>query len=109
MSNSKSFQAPRKLRVFAFDPATGNRYANRQIRELSISIPWELDPDTDIGPDGEYLQVIDYDPASNAFYEPIDLNDPSVRFNDGLKPSEENPKFHQQMVYAVCMETMDVF
>lgn len=109
MSNSKSFQAPRKLRVFAFDPATGNRYANRQIRELSISIPWELDPDTDIGPDGEYLQVIDYDPASNAFYEPIDLNDPSVRFNDGLKPSEENPKFHQQMVYAVCMETIAVF
>ena len=113
MSSSISFQPPRKLRVFAFDPATGNRHANRNIREMTISVPWELDPiQRDrpfIGPDGEYLQVVDYDPASGAFYEPIDLNASEVLFNDGLDPSEENPQFHQQMVYAVAMDTIASF
>lgn len=108
-----SFQPPRKLRVFAFDPATGNRHANRSIREMTISVPWELDPVPAerrfIGPDGEYLHVVDYDPASGAFYTPIDLNAPEVLYNDGLTPSEENPKFHQQMVYAVAMDTIATF
>ncbi len=113
MSSSISFQPPRKLRIFAFDPATGNRHANRYIREMTISVPWELDPiQRDrpfVGPDGEYLQVVDYDPASGAFYEPINLNASEVLFNDGLAPSEENPQFHQQMVYAVAMDTIASF
>lgn len=113
MNSSISFQPPRRLRVFAFDPATGNRHANRRIRELTLSLPWELDPvphDQDFfGPDGDYLQVVDYDPASCVFYEPVNLNAPDVMYNDGLRPSEENPKFHQQMVYAVAMETISVF
>ena len=113
MTSSVSFQPPRRLRVFAFDPATGNRHANRRIRELTLSLPWELDPvphgDPFFGPDGAYLQVVDYDPASGVFYEPINLNAPEVLYNDGLRPSEENPKFHQQMVYAVAMETISVF
>lgn len=113
MSSSVSFQPPRRLRVFAFDPSTGNRYVNRRIREMTISLPWELDPVPRsrpfIGPDGGYLQVVDYDPASGVFYEPIDLNDPGVLHNDGLAPSEENPQFHQQMVYAVAMDTIAVF
>lgn len=104
-----SFQPPRKLRVFSFDPSTGNRHANRSIRELLISIPWELDPEVKIGPDGEYLQIVDYDPASGFFYGPLDLDNAEVRYGCGLKPSEENPQFHQQMVYAVCMSTIAVF
>ncbi len=32
------------MRAFAFDPATGNRHANRNIREMTISVPWEPDP-----------------------------------------------------------------
>lgn len=113
MSSSVSFQPPRRLRVFAFDPGTGNRYANRNIREMTISVPWEMDPvsrnDKFFGPDGEYLQVVDYDPASGVFYEPVNLNAPEVLYNDGLSPSEENPKFHQQMVYAVAMDTIALF
>ena len=27
------------------------------------------------GPVGEYLEVVDVDPASNKVYEPVDLND----------------------------------
>ena len=113
MSTSVSFQAPRRLRVFAFDPGTGNRYANRDIREMTISVPWEMDPvsrdEKFLGPNGEYLQVVDYDPASGVFYEPVNLNAPEVLYNDGLSPSEENPKFHQQMVYAVAMDTIALF
>ena len=108
MSKSVSFQSPRKLRVFSFDPATGNRHANRRIREIVITVPWELDPDVGVGPDGEYIQIVDYDPASGFFYDPIDLNHSQVRYSHGLPASEEDPKFHQQMVYAVCMDTIAV-
>ncbi|MEM1052190.1 MAG: hypothetical protein AAGI28_08855 [Pseudomonadota bacterium] len=109
MSNSVSFQPPRRLRVFSFDPTTGNRHTNRAIRDIVVSVPWELDPDVGLGPDGEYLQIVDYDPSSECFYAPLDLDAPEVRYTDGLVPSAENPKFHQQMIYAVCMETIAVF
>src|SRR6185503_436236 len=50
-----------------------------------------------------------YDPASGCFYEPVDLSDPNVLAQDGLPPSEGNPQFHQQMVYAVTMTTIRNF
>ena len=42
-------------------------------------------------------------------YEPVDLNDKKLLAQDGLPPSEGNPKFHQQMVYAVAMTTIGHF
>jgi hypothetical protein len=69
-------------------------------------VPWEcLDP----GPVGEYLEVVDCDPASSCFYAPVDLNDPMLLAQDGLEPSEGNPKFHQQMAYAVASMTIRNF
>ena len=53
--------------------------------------------------------MIDHDPASGCFYAPVDLNDPHLLATDGLAPSEGNPKFHQQMVYAVAMRTINNF
>jgi hypothetical protein len=61
------------------------------------------------GPVGEYLEVVDHDPASNCFYAPVDLNHPHLLAQDGLPPSEGNPQFHQQMVYAVAMTAIGVF
>ena len=61
------------------------------------------------GPVGEYLEVVDVDPASDRFYEPVDLDDPRLLLQDGLAPSEGNPQFHQQMVYAVAMRTISSF
>lgn len=61
------------------------------------------------GPTGDYLEVIDVDPASGCAYEPVDLNDPHLLATNGLPPSEDNPKFHQQMVYAVAMTTIQHF
>jgi len=42
-------------------------------------------------------------------YKPVDLNDPWILAQDGLAPSESNPQFHQQMVYAVAMTTIGHF
>lgn len=107
--NGSEFHPPRRLRVYAFDPSTGRKFANRDARVVTISLPYELDPDASVGPRGEYLEVIDVDPASDLAYAPLDPNSDKVRFNSGLDPSPENPQFHQQMVYAVAMNTVAVF
>lgn len=103
----------RRLRVFAFDPSLGLQLESAGINEVQLAVPWERDEkgrDTlEPGPVGEYVEVIDHDPASAAFYEPIDLNDPAIVAQDGLPPSESNPQFHQQMVYAVTMRTIRNF
>jgi hypothetical protein len=97
----------RSLRIFAFDPSLSAQFDTAGIGEITINIPWEknLLP----GPVGEYIEVIDADPASGVFYKPVDLNDPRILAQDGLAPSESNPQFHQQMVYAVAMATIGHF
>jgi hypothetical protein len=97
----------RSLRIFAFDPSLAAQLDTAGIGEITLDIPWEknLLP----GPVGEYLEVIDADPASGVFYKPVDLNDPRVLAQNGLPPSESNPQFHQQMVYAVAMTTIGHF
>jgi len=52
---------------------------------------------------------VDFDPPSGCFYAPVDLDDPKILAQNGLAPSEGNPQFHQQMVYAVAMTTIDRF
>lgn len=108
-----SSMPPRKLRVFAFDPTVGRKYENRYIQHVTITLPWDLDPvdpeHSFVGPVGEYLEVIDYDPSSHAFYVPIDLNEDKVFLENGLTPTEDDPRFHQQMVYAVAMNTIATF
>ncbi|HEX9987289.1 MAG TPA: hypothetical protein VGE45_02290 [Chloroflexia bacterium] len=97
----------RSLRIFAFDPSLSAQFDTAGIGEITIAIPWEqnLQP----GPVGEYIEVVDVDPASGVCYKPVDLNDPRVLAQDGLAPSETNPQFHQQMVYAVAMTTIGHF
>ena len=76
----------------------------------TIDVPYEVDRAGDSilrpGPVGEYIEVVDVDPASDQFYPPVDLDDPRLLLQDGLDPSEGNPQFHQQMVYAVGMRTI---
>ena len=109
MSKSDLIPEPvsRNLRIFAFDPGLSAQFDAAGISEITIGIPWEknLGP----GPVGEYVEVIDADPASGAFYKPVDLNDPRILAQNGLAPSESNPQFHQQMVYAVAMTTIGHF
>jgi hypothetical protein len=97
----------RRIRVFAYDPSLGRSLETVGINQTTLAVNWEqgLAP----GPVGEYVEVVDVDPASGCCYAPVDLNDPRLIASDGLGPSESNPQFHQQMAYAVSMTTIERF
>lgn len=96
----------RRLRAYTFDPSLATQLDTALVNQAVLCVPWEkLEP----GPVGEYLEVVDYDPASGCFYEPVDLGAPHLLAQDGLAPSEGNPHFHQQMAYAVAMTTIANF
>lgn len=115
----KSNKPPyRKLRGYAFDPSLSQKAETADINSIVYRIPWEelkesansINGNSDgPGPIGEYVEVIDYDPTIDKFYTPVDLNEGYILAQDGLTPSESNPQFHQQMVYAVAMETIKNF
>lgn len=96
----------RRLRVLAFDPSLATRLDTATMNHLCLHVHWE---EVGAGPVGEYIEVVDYDPASGVFYKPVDLNDSHLLAQDGLAPSESDPQFHQQMVYAVAMTTIRNF
>jgi len=99
----------RRLRGYAFDPSLSIRLDTAQMNDIIFKVMWEDRDDISKGPVGEYVEVLDFDPASGCFYEPLDLDNPLVLAQDGLAPSEGNPQFHQQMVYAVAMTTIKHF
>lgn len=92
----------RPLKAFAYDPSRGRRLGN----SMTVAIRYEkLAP----GPIGDRFAVVDYDGAENVYYAPVDLDDPAILIRGGLDPSEVDPRFHQQMVYAVASETLERF
>jgi len=103
----------RRLRIFALDPSLGGSLEFVDSSVATVNVRYEQDADGNSvlkpGPVGEYLEVVDVDPASDRFYHPVDLDDPRLLLQDGLAPSEGNPQFHQQMVYAVAMRTISSF
>lgn len=109
MATSEDYVRPtaRRLRIFSFDPALAAQYDLAGVSGVTIEVPWEdgLKP----GPIGEYIEVVDVDPGSGAAYAPVDLNAPALLATDGLAPSESDPRFHQQMTYAVAMKTIEHF
>ncbi|UTP40317.1 hypothetical protein M9M90_03835 [Phenylobacterium sp. LH3H17] len=103
--------AARRFRVYAFDPLASTSLDTALVNDAVISLPWEEPWEEPLGkgPSGEYLEVVDYDPASGLFYEPLDPTAAVLLAQDGLPPSESRPQFHQQMVYAVAMKTIRHF
>ncbi len=97
----------RRLRGYSFDPSLSVQLETALVNETIFKVRWEKDLKE--GPVGEYIEVVDFDPASKCFYAPVNLNDPYVLAQDGMMPSESNPQFHQQMVYAVAMTTIQNF
>jgi hypothetical protein len=96
----------RFLRGYSLDPGFSTRLDTARINEVVYRVPFErLEP----GPIGEYIEVMDFDPASGTWYEPVDLGDERIASQHGLAPSEGNPQFHQQFVYAVAMKTIRHF
>jgi hypothetical protein len=114
--------ATRLLRAFAYDPSLATQLENFDVSEVQVRVRWEPDrhwqdekgtihAEAGVlpGPVGDYIEVVDVDPASGCVYPPVNLNDPHLLAQDGLVPSEGNPQFHQQMVYAVAMTTIQHF
>lgn len=95
------------LRGYAFDPSLSLSIDTAFINNITYQVPWE--DDLTEGPSGEYVEVIDFDPTTKKYYQPVNLRNENILAQNGLEPSEENPQFHQQMVYAVCMTTIKNF
>jgi hypothetical protein len=76
-------------------------------RFLTVDIPFErsLQP----GPVGELVHVVDFDGPRDIWYQPVDLDDPAILAKGGLRPSEADPRTHQQVVYAVSMSVIERF
>jgi hypothetical protein len=98
--NTRLFSRP--LKAYAFDPTQGKTLGNY----MTINLDYE---DLLPGPIGKHLMVIDYDASNKCYYAPVDLDDPVILLAGGLDPSETNPQFHQQMVFAVASETIRRF
>jgi hypothetical protein len=106
--------ALRKLKGYAFDPSLSIQLDTVDINVILYKVPWEaLDKHPDDKsrslPAGEYIEIIDYDPATGVFYPPVNLNDSYLLAQDGIDPSVSSPQFHQQMLYAVIMTTIRNF
>lgn len=102
------------LRGYAIDPSLSTALRTMQVNELTYKVDWEeLDSRNDKSgasyPAGEYLEIVDYDPATGRFYEPVNLDHRHLLAQDGYAPSVSNPQFHQQFVYAVMMTTIKNF
>jgi hypothetical protein len=92
----------RPLKVYAFDPSAGRFVGNH----MTLLVQYEpLSP----GPVGKRFAVVDYDGRRKVYYTPVDLDDLGITIRGGLDPSEADPRFHQQMVYAVASETLQRF
>lgn len=107
MPNTYEIPSLRKLHGYAFDPSLSLVIDTVEINNIVYEIVWETDLEP--GPKGEYVEVVDYDPTIREFFSPIDLNEPHLLARNGVKPSDRNPHFHQQMVYAVAMVTIKNF
>src|SRR5262245_18051997 len=94
--------ARRPLKIFASDPLLGRTFGNRARIDVANE---RLTP----GPVGTRVEVIDYDAAQKCFYSAVNLDHPAILMQGGLEPSESDPRFHQQMVYAVAMKTLENF
>ena len=96
--------APRRrpLKIFAIDPMVGREQGNRTTIEVANE---RLRP----GPRGRRVEVVDFDGAHRQYFQPVDLDEPTLLMSGGLEPNESDPRFHQQMVYAVAMRTLGNF
>ena len=92
----------RPLRIFALDPSASR--LDGAIATLNLAYE-KLTP----GPRGAVLEVVDWDETTGDLHAPLDLDDHKVLIRNGREPSISDAHFHQQMAYAVCSSTYNVF
>lgn len=92
--SDRSTPTTRRLRMFVIDPAASALEGNITVGE----VPYEpLLP----GPSGRLFEVDGSDGCGN-HYIIADLDDHGALLGDGFAPSQSDPRFHAQMVYAVA-------
>ncbi len=89
----------RPLQIYSKDPITPTETTVIDIANEALKP----------GPVGPRIAVIDYDTARKTYYEPVDLDEPNLLMQQGLSPTESDPRFHQQMVYAVATKVLENF
>jgi len=85
----------RRLRIFAADPSVSKLEGNVVVAE----VPYEPLGD---GLVGRLFDVRSEDWDPNTIWRRADLEDHATLLREGYDPSESDPRFHQQMVYAVA-------
>ena len=92
----------RPLRIFTRDPAESRLEGSIGL----VNVPYEpLKP----GPIGRVFEVDPCDGDLKIEYPRVDLDDPFLLIRQGRDPSPTDPRFHQQMVYAVCSTVYAAF
>ena len=92
----------RRLRVYTQDPGT----PSMDVPEAEVIVPYEpLAP----GPEGCVVRVVDINETTKERYVPLDLDSLGARYPTGLAPTTTDPRFAQQMAYAVSMATYERF
>jgi hypothetical protein len=90
----------RPLRIFTLDPSVSQRLGGT----ATVTVPFEPLQD---GPVGSLFAI---EPGTGAFEtSPLKLEDPALLLSSGITPSPADPRFHLQMVYAVCSLTYVAF
>lgn len=114
----------RQLRIYAIDPMVSRapeHQATVQIRFEELELR-PLIPNPPANPNqtaiydpvsfaGRRVEVVDVDAGNTmaSWYRPVCLDEANIAMQHGLEPSESDPQFHQQMVYAVAMRTLEQF
>lgn len=92
----------RPLKIYTVDPATPRLDGAVAL----VNVPYEpLAP----GPCGQLFEVDNQDHHQELEYRRADLSAPEVLLRNGYEPSQSDPRFHQQMVYAVCSNVYAAF
>ena len=90
----------RPVKIFTLDPSI----SKLQGAIATLKVPYErLEP----GPKGAVFEVDNFDGFQHN--KCVDMDDPFILMNDGLDPTPTDPRFHQQMVYAVASSVYATF
>jgi hypothetical protein len=104
----------RQLRIFAIDPMVsrgGDHQVTAQMRYEQLERNGADDDHDAVSVRGRRIEIVDVDTSSGTpvWLKCVDLEDAHIAMQHGLEPSESDPQFHQQMVYAVAMRTLEHF
>ncbi len=97
----------RKLRVFAVDPGMTARFetARHERDDSCASRGSRSSRDRSASTSTSSTRTTE----RSRLHPPVDLDRTELLAQDGLPPSDGNPQFRQQMVYAVTMRTIRNF